>query len=85
MRKNPDKETREKFSHWIDMGGEKKSPIANIYNYGEKSEANARLIAAAPDLLKVAKSALMFEQTKERPTKDIFDWWTEVIDKAQNP
>ncbi|MDD5265147.1 MAG: hypothetical protein PHU43_10000, partial [Candidatus Bipolaricaulis sp.] len=45
-------------SHWIDAK-EGAKPIANLYEYYEgESEANARLIAAAPDLYQACRLAM---------------------------
>jgi len=52
-RANPEPDGR--IAYWIDgpdwMGNEGGAPIADVRDLGARSEAYARLIAAAPDLL----------------------------------
>ena len=42
---------------WVQTADDKKTPIAN-FNFFAATEANARLIAAAPELLEACKVAL---------------------------
>lgn len=42
---------------WVQTADDKKTPIAN-FNFYAATEANARLIAAAPELLEACKVAL---------------------------
>lgn len=52
---------RNEWSHWIMTGGNRDATIAavtQIPQAPEKSDANARLIAAAPELLEACRSLL---------------------------
>jgi len=54
-RQVPDDAKNEKYSHWVDA--QNAAPVADVRDYGEEtSEANARLIAAAPELLEALKN-----------------------------
>ena len=60
-RKHSDPEDAWRWAYWIDgvhelSGG--KTPVCDVRNVGDDAEGNARLIAAAPDLLVACKVAL---------------------------
>lgn len=64
FRPDPDAKMRATCAYWIDgaptydnatIG----SPIADVRNLGAPSEANARLIAAAPEMLEALEQAAM--------------------------
>lgn len=56
--------------------------FAHIYNYPGKTEANAQLIAAAPDLLEALKEAIATAKSAAMLPL-VYEKWEQVIQKAQ--
>lgn len=78
---------------WIDDGGNR--PVARVQpgsiGFGVREEANARLIAAAPDLLEAARDVLerwdgpTWKWAKDGPTADLMHSLRAAIAKALGP
>jgi len=73
------------------MGGDTETPICNIlqYNSHEESEANAKLIAEAPELLEAMKKLDLEVQRRaswfrygESPSRDKLNWLLREVQKA---
>lgn len=76
-------------SHWIDghpdaPGATLGKPIAEVREYHKgESEANARLIAAAPELADALERLLAYAQTRANSKGDLFVHVRDVLQRAR--
>lgn len=83
-RENP--EPNGKWDWWVDNAHDRKTngmPIANVFTYHE-GEANARLIAAAPDLYKAVKDAVYEKFYYEGVSADTIAEFKNIIERIEN-
>ena len=58
-------------------------PFGGLWRSGAEMEANARLIAAAPELLEAAKMALADQQQPETEVTGAYSYLAKAIAKAE--